>query len=502
MNNFLKYNYFIKIIYLLVTIYIFVNLLKVFDVNLLIFSLFSISISILFLNSFDSNRIKYFQFFLSIFLWLGFFLKLYICIKIIKIFPEGIGEFNFSKESYDEVLLVSSLGILGFFAGCLVYPSKKITNIDLLYIEKFYNTYSIIIKLSLIFLIIFLSLFNLYFQIFQKGFVGNILFHNYTRNLIAYLFMIGFGISVAMIINFEISKKKYQIIYLSLFETFFSSISMLSRAMIFNLFPFIVGYIVKINNKNFKISISKIFYFIIIGIFLIIISIIISNSFRTKQNIFSETKDQKNIISSKSEKFFNNQIKIKNASLITSNANNKTNSKIEDFINESLNNFYNLTMYRFIGIEGVMAVQSKKDKNLKLLKDALNEDYKENKLSFYDEKFLNDSSSYKDSISKISNQHAVTLPGFIAFCYYGNSKFLVFLFAFIISILCNLIVSMFQNCLKNPILSAFIANILAYRLIHWGYAPLNSYKLILALFLSLALIILVNHVLKKIYYGK
>ena len=272
--------------------------------------------------------------------------------------------------------------------------------------------------------------------------------------------------------------------------------------MIFNLFPFIVGYIVKINNKNFKISISKIFYFIIIGIFLIIISIIISNSFRTKQNIFSETKDQKNIISSKSEKFFNNQIKIKNASLITSNANNKTNSKIEDFINESLNNFYNLTMYRFIGIEGVMAVQSKKDKNLKLLKDALNEDYKENKLSFYDEKFLNDSSSYKDSISKISNQHAVTLPGFIAFCYYGNSKFLVFLFAFIISILCNLIVSMFQNCLKNPILSAFIANILAYRLIHWGYAPLNSYKLILALFLSLALIILVNHVLKKIYYGK
>ena len=125
MNNFLKYNYFIKIIYLLITIYIFINLLKIFDVNLLIFSLFSISISILFLNSFNSNKIKYFQFFLSIFLWLGFFLKLYICIKIIKIFPEGIGEFNFSKKSYDEVLLVSSLGILGFFTGSLVYSSKK-----------------------------------------------------------------------------------------------------------------------------------------------------------------------------------------------------------------------------------------------------------------------------------------------------------------------------------------------------------------------------------------
>ena len=123
-------------------------------------------------------------------------------------------------------------------------------------------------------------------------------------------------------------------------------------------------------------------------------------------------------------------------------------------------------------------------------------------IGLYDEKFLKNTSSYKDSLGKMSNQHAITLPGFIAFSYYSNSKTLVFLFALIISILCNLIVQLFQNLLQNPVLSAFVGNLLAYRLIHWGYAPLNSYKLILALFLSLALIILVNHVLKKIYYGK
>ena len=62
--------------------------------------------------------------------------------------------------------------------------------------------------------------------------------------------------------------------------------------------------------------------------------------------------------------------------------------------------------------------------------------------------------------------------------------------------------STFQNILNNPILSAFIGNLLAYRVIHWGYAPINSYKLILALFLSLILIVVINHVLKKIYYRK
>ena len=188
MNNFLKHNYIVKILYSLITIYFCISLINTFDVDIFIFLLFSLSISILFLNSFNNNEIRYFQFFLSIFIWLGFFFKLYICIKIIKIFPEGIGEFNFSKESYNEVLLVSSLGILGFFTGFLICPKIKITSVNFFYLEKFYNKHNISIKFLLVFLIIFLCVFNLYFQIFQKGFVSNILFHNHIRNLKKLLF--------------------------------------------------------------------------------------------------------------------------------------------------------------------------------------------------------------------------------------------------------------------------------------------------------------------------
>lgn len=502
MNNFLKYNYIVKILYSLITIYFFISLINAFNVNIFIFLLFSVSISILFLNSFNNNEIRYFQFFLSIFLWLGFFLKLYICIKIIKTFPEGIGEFNFSKESYNEVLLVSSLGIIGFFTGFYICPKIKITSVSFLYLEKFYNKHNISIKFLLVFLILFLSVFNLYFQIFQKGFVSNILFHNNVRNLIAYLLIMGFSICVAMIINYDLNKKKYNIIYLSLFETFLSSVSMLSRAMIFNLFPFLIGYIVKISNRNIKINKSKLFYFFVVGILLIIISIIISNNVRSNQNIFTKIKNQNEIIFLKSEKLYDYGMQTNNVSLKTFNVRNKKINDLSEIIAQNLNSFYKLIMYRFIGIEGVMAVQSKKGKNLELLREAINEKYQENTLSFYDEKFLKNTSSYKDSLGKISNQHAITLPGFIAFSYYSNSKTLVFLFALIISILCNLIAQLFQNFLQNPVLSAFVGNLLAYRLIHWGYAPLNSYKFIFALILSLILIILTNYVLKKFYYRK
>ena len=502
MNNFLRYNYIVKILYLLITIYFFIRLINTFDVNIFILLLFSASISILFLNSFNHNEIRYFQFFLSIFLWLGFFLKLYICIKIINTFPEGIGEFDFSKESYNEVLLVSSLGILGFFTGFLICPKIKITTVNFLYLEKFYNKHNISIKFLLVFIILFICVFNLYFQIFQKGFVSNILFHSNIRNLIAYLLMMGFSISVAMIINYDLNKRKYNIIYLSLIETFLSSVSLLSRAMIFNLFPFLIGYIVKISNRNIKINKSKVFYFFVIGMLSIVVSITISNNIRSSQNTFTKIKNQNKIVFLKSEKLYHHDVQIKNVSLTTFNFHNKKINDLSEIITQNLNNFYNLIMYRFIGIEGVMAVQSKKDKNLELLREAINENYQENTLSFYDEKFLKNTSSYKDSLGKMSNQHAITLPGFIAFSYYGNSKTLVFLFALIISILCNLIVQLFQNLLQNPVLSAFVGNLLAYRLIHWGYAPLNSYKLIFALILSLILIILTNYVLKKFYYRK
>ena len=72
--------------------------------------------------------------------------------------------------------------------------------------------------------------------------------------------MIGFGIAISIIINFELNKGKNKFIYLALFETFCTSISTLSRAMIFDLFTYVIGYISRLKFYKFR-SISLIIYF-------------------------------------------------------------------------------------------------------------------------------------------------------------------------------------------------------------------------------------------------
>ena len=114
---------------------------------------------------------------------------------------------------------------------------------------------------------------------------------------------------------------------------------------------------------------------------------------------------------------------------------------------------------------------------------------------------MDQTSSYKSSLLKFENQHAITLPGFIAHSFYSLVLF-IFLVALLVSIFCNIILLIIEKMFKNPIYSAFIANLLAYRLIHWGFAPFNSYKLLLGIFISVTSILIFNYAIKKIYSTK
>ena len=512
MSNFLKYSFVIKILFLIVTSILFLLSFNNYNGEKYLYLFFTISFSIFFLDSFNKEKIKFFEFFLSIFLWLGFFFKYFICTKIINIFPEGVGSFDFSPDSFDEVMIISSIGVWGFFFGYYLVPKKifKI-NYNLKYLENFYLNKSTFIIYFISSLIIFFSIINFSFGIFQKGFVSNQLFGNLFRNWIAFMFMIGFSTIVAFIINFELNRKKFNIIYLSLLETFFISFSTLSRAMIFNFFPFLIGYICKIDKIKFlKFDIKKIFKFILIFLLLFIFSVVVTSHLRTLKNIF-------NTHNSNLEKFDNiivnsnlkkeNLLELKKIS--SSNQNIKIN-KIEnskkiiffDHINDYLKTFINIVTYRFIGIEGVMSVQSKSNKNFHLYLESLKETYKENTVSYYDKKFLGKTSSYTDSILIIQNQHAITLPGFIAHSFYSGSYLYVFFSAIIISIFCNLVIIITKNLYNNLIFTAFIGNLLSYRIIHWGYAPLNTYKLILGILISVVSIIIINYAIKKFYFKK
>lgn len=501
MNNFLKYSIFIKISFLLITLIIFFLTIDYYPGRKYLYIIFTLTFSIFFLISFNKKKIKFFEFFLSIFLWFGFYFKYFICTRVIKNFPEGVGDFNFNGNSFDEVMLLSSVGVCGFSLGYYLVPKKTLKfNLNLKYLEDYYVTNSRVIIYLISIIIITISVTNFIFGIFQKGFVSNLLFGSIFRNLIAFLFMIGFSTIVAFIINFELNKRRYNIIYLSLLETFLTSFSSLSRAMIFNFFPFLVGYITKINENKIKNNYKKIFTFVLIFTTLFIFSVVGT----------SEIRNQKNIIS------FNHKSSKNNSLLINAN---HTNQNLVNFAKISNNEkvfeknmsykiqyyfklFSNLISYRFIGIEGVMAVQSINDKNFNLYFESLKERYKENNISFYDKNILKETSSYNDSLLKIKNQHAITLPGFIAHSFYSGSYIFVFLSTLLVSIFCNILLLIIINIFDNPIYTAFLANLLSYRLIHWGFAPLNSYKLLIGIFLSVITIIILNHAVKKICFRK
>lgn len=511
MNNFLKYSSYLKISYILITAILILYSIENYIGNKYIYSIFAISVSIFFLNSFNKKRIKLFDFFLSIFIWFGFLFKFYVCVNVINTFPEGVGSFDYKPSSFDEVMIVSSIGIWGFLLGYYMIPKKNFDlNLKLNYLENFYHKNSKLVIFLIAFLIIILSLINFKFGFFQKGFVSNQFLGNLLRNFIAFLLMVGFGTIIAFIVSYSLNKKNYLIIYLPLIETFLSSISTLSRAMIFNFFPFLIGYLIKINNHKIKkINHVKIFLFVFSLIFLILISVFSANHIRYNKNILktdhliqnqnkhtiNENLNSKKKLSSINQK--KKPIEYKDIKKV------KTEGKyFVKFSKTFYNTLTDVIKYRFIGIEGVMAVQGFKNKNFDLYFLSLKETYVENSASFYDSFILRESSNYNKSLKILDNQHAITLPGFIAHSYYTGSYIFVFFSTLIISIFCNLILTINYSLFKNIIFNSFLANLLSYRLIHWGFAPLNSYKLILGVIIAILFIILLNHGTKKFYFKK
>ena len=121
-----------------------------------------------FLNSFNEKNIKLFDFFKHIYLvWFSF--KFYVCVNIINIFPEGIGNFDYKPSSFDEVMIVSSIGIWGFLLGYYMVPKEKFNiNLKLNYLENFYYKNSKVIIFFVTFSIIFSLLLILSLVFFKK----------------------------------------------------------------------------------------------------------------------------------------------------------------------------------------------------------------------------------------------------------------------------------------------------------------------------------------------
>jgi hypothetical protein len=419
-----------------------------------IYVLFSLASNALLYFAFRRSAI-FFDTFIGVFFWLGFWLKLTVRVAFMDSqFHEPVGNFSGTGAEFDKALLVATCGFLGLLVASylrerymFIYPGKqeRIAHVGL---YNLYQKHRKTILLLFVLSFVAVAVTNLYFGIYQRGAVPRTSLPYGIGGIYAWLLLFGLASISAMVLHFESSLMKqttYLVAIISIIESFLSNVSLLSRGMILNTSALAYGVL-----KNIKYSTLKTdyrFWAATLAIFIVLFgcSIILVNHIRTGESY---------------EAFYRNV------------AGNSYMTKP-------------LFIDRWVGIEGVMAVSSYPGQGWKLWGEAWKETYSQSITSFYDTNIITSPYTNMDA----TKYHYISLPGILAFCFYPNS----FLFLFTCMLLLGLLaaaveISVFKLGGGNIIFCALLAQVVAYRYAHFGYVPGQSYLLFGALYLNILII--------------
>jgi hypothetical protein len=405
----------------------------------------------------------FFDFFIGVFLWLGFWLKL--TLKVIfnnSMFSEPVGFFDGSSFSFDNALLVSTVGMAGlllatlirrnFFSGYFNNQPNMTTGLEPIYSKNRVKILSVFIVM-----IVLVGVTNFTLGIYQKGTITRTFLPFGFNGVYKWLLLFGMTSLSALILDLEFrTRKNISLISfsISILETFFSSISMLSRGMILNSSSLIFGLLVQSQQKNKKISPKLLLAGCLIFLAFFLISQQVVGILRTSS-------------------FFGEDV---NFSISKVGERNHLERAI--FID------------RWVGMEGVMSVSSYPSLGAKLFEDALHEKYNEKISSFYDENILTDSSPYVN-VDK-SKHHFLSLPGIIAFLYYTGSYVFLFSAMCLIGGFAATLEVISYKLTNNLILVSLMSQVVAYRFSNFGYVPSQSYLLFFTIFANILFIYMMN----------
>jgi hypothetical protein len=516
MSHILKKNkqlvFYIKLFISLFVFFIFTKTLLVYKGNLLIYILFSLVSNYLIWFSFR-KKFSFFETFFCLFLWLGFWFKFSVILSFRdQVFSEGlVGLFNYAPAQFDSALIVSTVGIAGtIFAGHLrefffSYPALNIKNFNK---SLFYIKYKNFIIITFLALVILISFVNFYLRIYQKGLAPLEHYNFFFSGFIKIFLLFGLTSLSSFILYFEIiSFKKLSFItfFIVVIETLLSSVSMISRAMIFSIgaLYFAMYKFTKKIKEHFNIIFFSKTLLLIICLFYV--SVVSSNYLRMiyfytytdmllkENNLNTSQTNKKNI--------FENEFQDKNIFIIPRQDFTIILDK-QDLKNTiSLDHFLSLTTYRWVGIEGVMSVVGRSDiLSFELIKKSFLDRFDINSSEqFYEKTFNLFSTVVSHNIVGTHNVKGNILPGMIAFLYYSGS--LLFLFLLIVT-LCLVASTVefisFMISKKNMFFSSLVSMIIAYRFIHFGYLPHQSYLLFVSLFFVIFLVFLLFYISKKL----
>ncbi|MHB8108429.1 MAG: hypothetical protein ACYDHW_00180 [Syntrophorhabdaceae bacterium] len=467
-REYLKIKYVVAAIFCLGVCWVSYSSLREYPGNPLAYLIFTLVFNSLLVTGFTQRKI-FFDTFIGIFLWIGFWLKVSIRVGFMNgEFHEAIGNFDGTGASYDRILLIASIGAAGFLAARFFrpvffsYPATIPESRHEMTFSFYKRNRSWIITGFIIFVAI-IACTNAIFGIYQRGNVPRTFLPFGIRGIYIWLLLFGMTSLAALMIDCElkIRKNPYLISIISLLECFLSNVSILSRGMILNGSALLFGMFGTITKRLIKSSLLfKVAVIVILGLFFGTSMILV-----TYARSFTEIGKPIG----------------KPSSASTSAA-----------ISETARTSKVLVIDRWVGIEGVMAVATYPNLGWDLWKRAWQEKYSHTGTSLYDLTFIE--SPYM-SVPKLKH-HFISLPGIIGFFYYPGSIWFLFGSMFILGI-AGAAIELFAYKLGggNLVLCALMGQVMASRYAHFGYVPRQTYLLIASIFLNVVLIYILNRAL-------
>lgn len=435
-----------------------------FKGSLPIYAFFSI-ISIFYICKTLTTKVSFFSLFTCGFLTLGFYLKLnaHLATKSY-VFGDAIGQFSFSGGEYDRAILLSTFGILGFSAANeffqwvnkISYRPQFLSIFDLTKKERGLTNQQILwISLALLVLSIAVNFLNLYFRIYQRGVVSDV--PESIRAIWTIFLMFGLSLLIAVVVELNGTRKSstFYLIILAMIDAALTSISLLSRGFVLYAGVFVLGFWYTEKQKPIGKK--------IIPLVLVIMTYFLLTVGTVKAVTIIRDRDYLSTVAG--------------------------NSQPQEF----KTTFLGLFIGRWVGLEGVMsAISFNGDREITFQK--IWEEKIGPSVSVYDSEIALSNYVGRDT----TNFNFVTIPGLVGWLSILDSATVVFFGCFSISILFYFFELLFLWTFNSFWISAVIGHVLAFRIIHFGYVPKQSYKLFLGLILFGLIMCILLFVIKKL----
>lgn len=389
-------------------------------------------------------KVTYGYMFLTIMLWLGFWLKTVIHLLLDYPFVEPTGIFKGTGAEWDGVLLVASLGALGVIFARFIFSlffGKHSTIIakPCPSLPNWYERYRVPLWAVLATSMIIFSTLNIYFSFQQIGLVPKTIIWPLNA-VFSWLLSTGFAMAAATLLWWEFSSKNSNIntTYFLLLEAMTSSVSLLSRGLfIFHIIP--LYFSVFLNRKNVKNITYRWTTLLLLATFVtFIICFPLINMIRDYH--YSAVP-------------FAIPWELKLKSM----------TELGAFFEKSLIKFAMFSVDRWIGLEGLMAISAYPDKDLSVFLSLVTEKAAIGKVSIFQEIAL---SHYR--LMDSNKFLFASLPGPIAFFYLSNSIFTVVAGMSIATLFVMTTEILVNKILQNPFMAALWGSIFSNAIAQMG----------------------------------